>query len=437
MTVTVSLLAHLLDEGRAETFRLLDVLDDDELAAQYDPIMSPLVWDLGHVGNYEELWLLRQLGDSSFADPQLDRIYDAFENPRWTRSQLPLLSRAEATEYLGDVRAAALRLLGRSTLDLDEPLLAGGFVYGLVVQHEAQHQETVLQALDLRGPARPYVPAADRALPAARPVDDTDRVLVPGGPWSLGTDDGRAYDNERPRHRVDVPAFMLDRFPVTCRRYAAFVADGGYTRDELWSERGRAWLTEYGHRAPQGWVPVVDDGWLVRRFHHQRPLDPREPVEHVCWFEAEAFATWAGGRLPTEAEWEKAATWQPVGPPRPYPWGAAPPTRARANLRFAEGPGTWGPAPAGSYPAGAAACGAEQLLGDVYEWTASGFDAYPGTVAFPYAEYSEVFYGGDNRVLRGGSWASRPAVARSTFRNWDHRHRRQIFAGFRLAWDLA
>ena len=430
-------IARSLDAGRRETVRLLAPLDDDELARQSDPIMSPLVWDLGHIGNYEELWLLRRLGDTSFADPRLDRIYDAFENPRWTRSELPLLSRSDATEYLADVRAAALRTLETAPLAGGDPLLADGFVYSLVLQHEAQHQETVLQALDLRREATPYALAVDRRPRQGRTVDDTDRVLVPAGPWVLGTDDPRSYDNERPSHAIDVPTFALDRFPVTCRRYAAFVADGGYERPELWSEAGRAWLVEHGHCAPQGWLPATDGGWQVRRFHRLRPLDPREPVEHVSWFEAEAFAAWAGGRLPTEAEWEKAATWTPVGARRRHPWGDAPPRADRANLRQPAGVVRWGPAPVGSYPAGAAPCGAEQLLGDVFEWTASGFDAYPGTVAFPYAEYSEVFYGGEYRVLRGASWASRPEVARSSFRNWDHPHRRQIFAGFRLAWDLA
>ncbi len=395
--------------------------------------MSPLVWDLGHVGNYEELWLLRTLGEGRFADPRMDRVYDAFENPRWTRADLPLLPRAHAVEYLADVRAGALLLLGGLELDPHEPLLAGGFVYALVVQHEAQHQETMLQALDLAAATAPYPLATRRRLPPSRPVDDRERVVIPGGPCTLGTDDRMvAYDNERPRHVVHVPAFAIDRFPVTARRYAGFVAAGGYERPELWSPRGWAWREETGHRAPQGWLPDGEGGWRVRRLRHVRPLDPREPVEHVCYWEAEAFARWAGGRLPSEAEWEKAAAWDPAAQrARNYPWGDDPPTLDRANLDRRG----WGPAPVGSYPAGASAYGVEQLVGDCYEWTSSGFEPYPGYATFPYAEYSEVFFGGDYRVLRGASWASRPAVARATFRNWDHPYRRQIFAGLRLAWE--
>ena len=425
-------IAARLDANRRETFRLLDPLDDDAVHRQDDPIMSPLVWDLGHVGNYEELWLLRTLGDTSFADDRLDQIYDAFDNPRWTRSQLPLLPRDDATRYIGEVRAAVRRTLRTLELDPAVPLLADGFVYNLVEQHEAQHQETMLQALDLRRVPEAYAPAAARRLPVHRDIDDTARVLVPAGPFQLGTDDAAGtYDNERPAHRMDLDAFAIDVHPVTCRRYAAFIADGGYDRPELWSERGWQWRDETDHRAPQGWELDGGGQWRVRRFGYLELLDPRTPVEHVSFFEAEAFATWAGGRLPTEPEWEKAAAHDPAsGSARCYPWGDAPLTPARANVDRR----MWGPAPVGSYPAGASAYGVQQLLGDVHEWTSSSFEPYPGYATFPYPEYSEVFFGGDYRVLRGGSWASRAPVIRTTFRNWDHPYRRQIFAGLRLAW---
>ncbi len=372
----------------------------------------------------------------------MSHVYNPFENPRWVRGDLGILPRVEAGTYLADVRAEALEVLRTVELGHERPLLAGGYVYRMIVQHEAQHQETMLQALDLRGTtagraaAAPYPPAAARRLPAlARPVDDTERVAVAAGPFRMGTDDrSSAYDNERPSHLVQVPAFAVDRFPVTARRFAAFIADRGYARPELWSRAGRAWLAETGERAPQGWVPDGSGGWLVRRFGHLGPLDPREPVQHVSYFEAEAFARWSGGRLPTEAEWEKAAAHDPAAQrSRTWPWGEAPPGPEHANLDHAGR----GPAPVGSFPAGASAYGVEQLLGDVYEWTSSPFAAYPGYATFPYPEYSEVFFGDDYRVLRGASWATAGWVARSTFRNWDYPRRRQLFAGLRLAWDLA
>jgi len=258
--------------------------------------------------------------------------------------------------------------------------------------------------------------------------------VIGGGPFRMGSDDRTAaYDNERPSHPVDLPAFAIDRFPVTARRFAAFIAAGGYERPELWSDAGRAWLASSGERAPQGWTPDGAGGRLVRRFGHLEPLDPREPVQHVSFFEAEAFAGWAGGRLPSEAEWEKAAAHDPAsGGSRTFPWGEQAPAPQHANLDHA----AWGPAPVGSFPAGASAYGVEQLLGDVYEWTSSPFTGYPGYSSFPYPEYSEVFFGDDYRVLRGASWATSRWVARSSFRNWDYPQRRQVFAGLRLAWDL-
>jgi iron(II)-dependent oxidoreductase len=419
--------------------RLTTPLDDEAMHRQHDPIMSPLVWDVGHVGNFEELWLLRQVADRRAHNPDLDTVYNPFENPRWVRASLPVLPRAEATAYLAEVRAEALHVLRRVSFEPDRPLLADGYVYRMIVQHEAQHQETMLQTLDLRGASdpttRPYALAAERRLPAlARPVDDAERVVIPGGPFRMGSDDrSAAYDNERPSHVVQVPTFAIDRFPTSARRFGAFVAAGGYQRPELWSEAGRAWLASSGERAPQGWVPDGAGGFLVRRFGHLEPLDPREPVQHVSLLEAEAFARWAGARLPTEQEWEKAAAHDPgAGRSRTYPWGKQAPGPRHANLDQAG----WGPAPVGSFPAGASAYGVEQLLGDVYEWTSSPFTGYPGYSSFPYPEYSEVFFGDEHRVLRGASWATSGWVARASFRNWDYPVRRQIFAGVRLAWDV-
>jgi iron(II)-dependent oxidoreductase len=307
----------------------------------------------------------------------------------------------------------------------------------MVVQHEWQHQEIMLQGLDLRCEDEPYAPASGIRDSAEPPpsggLDDTESVLIPAGPATIGSNDASStYDNERPAHEVELPAFRIDRYPVTCRRWLEFVEDGGYERRELWSEAGWTWLEETGTRAPQGWWRERDGRWWITRFGHPCRVDPRTPVQHVSAHEADAFARWAGARLPTELEWEKASE----GPAKReaksiYPWGDSWPNPPRANL-FGN---RWGPAPIGSHPSGASAHGVEQLLGDVYEWTASHFDGYPGFEPFPYREYSQVFFGGEYRVLRGTSWASGPWMARRTYRNWDFPVRRQIFAGLRLARD--
>ncbi len=245
----------------------------------------------------------------------------------------------------------------------------------------------------------------------------------------MGTDaDTWAYDNERPAHVVDLPAFRIDAGPVTNGRYLEFVIDGGYDQPHLWAAEGWSWREANDVRHPQFWVPEGRD-WSRLRFGFREDLPLEEPVQHVCWYEADAFARWAGKRLPTEAEWEKAASWTPAGEKRRYPWGDDPPTAGTANL----GGGLYRPAPVGAYPDGASAYGCHQMVGDVWEWTASDFEPYPGFASFPYREYSEVFFGPSYKVLRGGSWATSPVAVRTTFRNWDYPVRRQIFSGFRCA----
>jgi iron(II)-dependent oxidoreductase len=247
----------------------------------------------------------------------------------------------------------------------------------------------------------------------------------------MGTDlEAWAYDNERPAHEATVAPFHLDAVPVTCGSYAAFVADGGYRDRRWWSDAGWAWRTEAGLAHPEFWR-ADGDGWTVLHFGSHRPLLADEPVAHVCWYEADAYARWAGKRLPTEHEWEFAASWGPDGRKCRWPWGDEPPDAERANL----GQRHDRPAPVGSYPAGVSRWGVHQLVGDVWEWTASAFGPYPGFRSFPYREYSEVFFGSEHKVLRGGSWATSPLALRSTFRNWDYPIRRQIFAGFRCARD--
>ena len=265
-------------------------------------------------------------------------------------------------------------------------------------------------------------------------VDDEERVLIPEGPFTMGTNDRRSsYDNERPAHEVEVPAFALDRFPVSARRYGAFIEAGGYTTEDWWSTDGWSWNRETGHGAPQGWTRRLDGGWEAFRFGRLVPVDPADIVQHVSYWEAEAFCAFVGGRLPTEAEWEKAAAWDPgAGRSRRYPWGEEEPTSLLANVNVTG----WGPSRVGDYPSGASAYGVEHMLGDTFEWTSSVFDGYPGFVAYPYKEYSEVFFPDRYPVLRGAAWATNPAVARNTFRNWDLPERRQIFSGIRVAWDV-
>ena len=419
-------IAGLLGEARERTLSLVAPVAEEDLDRVHNPLMSPLVWDLGHIAAFEDLWVCRA-SERELLRPELGDVYDAAETPRPGRGDLPYLRRDDALEYMDEVRGRTLSVLeGADLSPTSDRLNARGLVWEMLVQHEHQHNETMLQTLAL---AEPGVFAPERREPPPPNGAPEDMVGVDGGAFQLG-DDGRrfAYDNERPRHEVETGTFEIDRLPVTNGAYLRFVEDGGYGRRELWSPEGWTWRRREGAQAPLYW----DGEGGVREFERTAPLDPDLPVMHVSWYEADAYARWRGARLPSEAEWEKAASWDPeAGDKRRHPWGESEATGDQANLEQV----AFGPAPAGAYPEGAAPCGALGMEGDLWEWTASSFGGYPGFKAFPYREYSEVFFGGDYKVLRGGSWATRSRVARATFRNWDHPQRRQIFAGFRCARD--
>ncbi len=376
---------------------LVEPLADEQLNRVYSPILSPLAWDLGHIANFEELWLVQTIGGREPMRGELGRFYDAIENPRRTRNELPILRGDELRSYMDEVRQRSLHVLeGIDVEGSDDRLLRDGFVYELLIAHEHQHNETMLQLLQM---VESYEPAERDSGPGAEPAaEGPEMVDVPGGEVEIGAGPrGFAYDNERPRHAVDLAPFRIDRVPVTNADFAGFIADTGAEPPLYWEADGAG-------------------AWVRTAMGQSAALDPALPVVHLDYGQAEAYARWAGKRLPTELEWEAAAA------------GAS---RDRANLDQL----AFGCAPAGAYGDAASASGALQMLGDVWEWTSSDFTAYPGFEAFPYPEYSEVFFGPTHKVLRGGAWATRRNVIRTSFRNWDLPERRQIFAGVRCASD--
>ena len=370
-----------LEAARRRSLSLLNPLPDEVLCASHSPLMSPLIWDLAHVGNYEDLWLIRHLGAAAVR-PEIDELYDAFLQPRARRPELPLLSPAEAREYVKRVRGRTLELLARLDLEVQDPVVSGGYLHRMVIQHEHQHDETMLATLQLSGLTVEHPPVA-----VELDWQAYGEVHVPSGEFTMGTDlDPWALDNEKPAHRVDLPDYWIDVAPADNAAWIRFIEAGGYGDRSLWSDAGWAWRGEEKLSAPLFWSRARDGRWQRRHLGRSSEVVPHEPVQHVCWYEAEAFAAWAGRRLPTEAEWEKA--------------------RVDGCLRG---------------------------VGHGWEWTASDFVPYPGFRAFPYREYSEVFFGSDYKVLRGSSWATHETVARPTFRNWDYPIRRQIFSGVRTA----
>jgi iron(II)-dependent oxidoreductase len=425
-------MAERLHEARARTLLLVAPLSDEELHAQHDPLMSPILWDLGHIAHFEELWLTRNL-DGPIEFVEMPGLYNPFEHPRSERGALALPGLDECRSIMDEIRGRVLGRIAATDLDAANPLLRDGYVYRMVLQHEYQHDETILQTLQLKLGA-PYSPVVRFDLPSAPAAGPArgDMAHFPGGPVEIGTDDrSEAYDNERPRHVAEVRPFFIDVNPVTNGDFLDFIAAGGYARAEYWSDGGRRWLAESDAQAPKYWF-LGEGRWMTRVMDRTGPVDPRHPVCHVSWYEAEAFARFAGKRLPTEIEWEAAASWDPAtGRKRRFPWGDEPPSRDLANLDQLG----FGTAPVGAYQRNVSPIGCYGMIGDVWEWTASDFRPWPGFAAFPYQEYSEVFFGDEYKVLRGGSWATRPGAVRNTFRNWDYPIRRQIFSGFRCARD--
>ncbi|HSR93949.1 MAG TPA: SUMF1/EgtB/PvdO family nonheme iron enzyme [Solirubrobacterales bacterium] len=379
-------IADRLAAARRRTYELIEPLDDEQLNRVYSPLLSPLAWDLGHIANFEELWLVQTVGEREPLRGELGRFYDAIENPRKSRGQLPILRDAELRSYLADVRERTLEVLDEVEIGsgAPDPLLREGFVYEMLIAHEQQHNETMLQLLQM---VDVYEPPGERLGSPA----DVSEFSVPYGPKSSDTPPGRgrlgvemveieageyeigaaatgfAYDNERARHTVELAAFEIDRTPVTNAAYIAY-------------------MEATGAEPPLYWEGDAESGWAsVARGRHQ-PVDSAQPVIHVSWHEADAFARWAGKRLPSEQEWEAA---------RP----------------------------------------ALDAVGQAWEWTSSDFLAYPGFEPFPYREYSAVFFGDTYKVLRGGSWATHRDLLWPSFRNWDLPQRRQIFSGFRCARD--
>jgi iron(II)-dependent oxidoreductase len=358
-------IADRLAAARKRTYELIEPLDDAQLNRVYSPLLSPLAWDLGHIANFEELWLVQTIGEREPLRGELGRFYDAIENPRKQRNELPILRDAELRSYLADVRERTLEVLAEVDIaaGVGNPLLRDGFVYEMLIAHEQQLTETMWQLLQMVDGYEPLHRTGPQPVPGG-----PETVSVEGGEHLIGAPPvGFAYDNERPRHAVELAPFEIDRTPVTNGAYISY-------------------MEETGAEPPLYWGGDAEVGWVSVAMGRREPIVSSQPVVHVSWHEAAAYAGWAGGRLPGEAEWEAA----------------------RPHL---------------------------EAVGQVWEWTSSDFLAHPGFEAFPYREYSEVFFGDEYKVLRGGSWATHPDLVRSSFRNWDLPQRRQIFSGFRCARD--
>src|SRR3989454_2827737 len=405
-------LAAALRDARARTLQLVADLDDERWMGPRLPIVNPILWEAGHVAWFQEFWTLRHARGRSPAIPGVDALYDSAKVAHDTRWDLPLLPRARVLRYLSETLERSLEVLG-------SPPDEKAYFHRLALFHEDMHGEAFAYTRQTLGYPAPPLPPHRPPGGAGPPPGD---VEVPGARLLLGAtrDEPFVFDNEKWAHAVEVASCRIARAPVTNAEYAAFVEDGGYRDRRLWSDAGWRWRESAGAVRPVYW----EEGGLERRYDAVRPLAPHQPVIHVCWYEAEAFCRWARRRLPSEAEWELAAA---TPAKRRYPWGDSPPGEDRANLDGRAG----GAVDVAAHSQGDSACGCRQMIGNVWEWTASDFAPYPGFVADPYTEYSEPWFASPHKVLRGGCWATRARLLRNTWRNFYPPDRRDVLAGFR------
>jgi iron(II)-dependent oxidoreductase len=429
MDATPAQLIAWLSEARQRTLQQVADLDDDQLLGPRLEIVNPLLWEIGHVAWFQEKWVLRRGGEPSIR-ADADDLYDSAAVAHDTRWELPLPDRDDTLRYMAGV-------LERVVERCREPDREDMYFVPLAVFHEDMHGEAFTYTRQTLGYPPPRISVATDHTP---PSGESQGVLpgdvsIPGGTFALGASQSGlfVFDNEKWSHPVTIRPFDIARAAVTQERFAAFVDDDGYRRREFWDDEGWHWREATGACHPVYWRPASSGGWERRDFDRWVPMEPHRPVLHVCWYEADAYCRWAGRRLPSEAEWEAAATTRPAPEGRGlssrktrFPWGDDLPSPAHANLDSL----ALGCRDVGDLPLGDSSWGCRQMIGNVWEWTQSDFLPYPGFISDPYKEYSSPWFG-THRVLRGGCWATRSRLIRATWRNFYRPDRRDVLAGFR------
>ena len=412
-----------LQEARRRTLELVADLNDEQMIGPRLDIVNPLRWEIGHVAWFQEYWLLRHLSGREPILSNGDTLYDSAKVAHDTRWDLPLPTTAETIAYLTKVLDDISRYFGPAP----RPNADEAYFLSLALFHEDMHGEAITYTRQTLGRSAPKLTKSAGIEPA--PCQDTEGdAIVPGGLFTLGNTsrNGFVFDNEQQPFEVAVQSFKISRTATTNGEFVRFVEDSGYERRELWSDEGWRWRETAGANHPVYWS-FENGAWWRRNFDHLVRLEETHPVLHVNWYEADAYCRWAGRRLPTETEWEMAASSEPrSNRKRRFPWGDDVPTGAHANLD-SNGLGT---VDVRALSAGDSGFGCRQMIGNVWEWTASDFTPYPGFVAGPYKEYSEPWFG-NHKVLRGGCWATRSRLISNTYRNFYPPDRRDVWAGFR------
>jgi iron(II)-dependent oxidoreductase len=421
-----------LQEAREHTLSLIADLNDDQMFGPRLSIVNPLRWEIGHVAWFQEYWVLRHVNRRAPILEGGDALYDSARVAHDMRWDLPVPSKAETMRYMQRVLDQVVSLYDQKD-GPGELTSAAAYFLSLVLLHEDMHAEAITYTRQTLGYPTPWVqPVAQKIV--RDHADCPGDAFVPGGTFILGSTAAKdfVFDNEIRAHQVEVQPFAISRTAVTNAEYAAFIDDGGYSRQTHWSDDGWRWREKIGAEHPVYWQSR-EGKWCRRNFAEMVQLEDYLPVLHVNWHEANAFCRWAERRLPTEPEWEMAASAESTPDAigitthkRKFPWGDEVPTADRANLDWRE----MGCRDVRSLPEGDSAFGCRQMIGNVWEWTASDFNPYPGFTAGPYKEYSEPWFG-NHKVLRGGCWATRSHLIHNTYRNFYTPDRRDVWAGFR------
>ena len=428
----ISSISDWVRDAWQRTIDLVADIPDDKLFGPKIDIINPWLWEIGHVSWFHEKWVLRhKLGRNPILD-NADALYDSMAIPHDARWELPLPSRGDTVKYMMEVRDRILEYLAGNELD-DE----GVYYVLLSLYHEDMHCEAFTytrQTLEYAPPAFIYskIESNNKMQKTASLPRD---IEFAGGSFMLGASkkQGFVFDNEKWAHEVKVEPFAIADKAVTNAQFTEFVNDNGYQKQELWGEPGLQWLQSEKIIQPLYWKKDSGNDWLVRKFDKLVRPEPEHTIIHVNWHEAQAYCKWIGRRLPTEAEWELAASMdytqvneQSCKQKRLYPWGSEAPNPARVNMDWA----TVGTIDANLLAEGDTPAGCRQMLGNVWEWTDSDFLPFPGFVKDPYKEYSEPWFG-TRKILKGGSWATRSRMLRNSWRNFYEPHRRDVLAGFR------
>ncbi|MBA3357756.1 MAG: ergothioneine biosynthesis protein EgtB [Pyrinomonadaceae bacterium] len=451
LSKTKDQLIDALKETRARTLELVDDLDETQLMGPHLQIVNPLRWEIGHLAWFQEFWVLRHLGKQPAILKHGDELYDSARVAHDTRWDLPLLETDATLAYMSQVRERVIEKARRGSRGLrDAEGYHQGYFLNLVLLHEQMHDEAITytrQTLSYPPPAisiaagqTDVAVASSLGSPKSLPLTQTHTYVtgdaeIPGSTFLFGStsEQGFVFDNEQLAHEVEIGRFAISKTAVSNGEFKHFVEDTGYGKSELWTAPGWQWRTSVGAEHPVYWRREGNRHWLRRNFDEWVALEERLPIVHVNYYEADAYCRWAGRRLPTAAEWEMAASAEPAQEDRgltthkrQYPWGGDLPSPERANLDWR----AMGCIPVDMLPAGDSAFGCRQMIGNVWEWTASDFQPYPGFVAGPHKEYSEPWFG-SHKVLRGGCWVTRSRLIHNSYRNFYTPDRRDVWAGFR------